>query len=139
MRQNVTDSPNGDPLPQSVFERMHIASVAKNITASAVIRLLVMSGVSLNESIADYMPTLWDVNDDFQEVKFYHLLIHRSGFSTFGASTTYASLQNSVANGTDTGVANTGTYDNRNFGSLCIALPYAVCSQIMMQHEIDGF
>ena len=139
MRQNATDSPNGNPLPQSEFERMHIASVAKNITASAVIRLLAMSGVSLNESIADYMPTLWDVNDDFQDVKFHHLLIHRSGFNTFGASTTYSSLQNSVANGTDTGVANTGAYDNRNFGLLRIALPYAVCPQVMMQHEIDGF
>jgi len=43
----------------SINEIMHVASVSKTITTAAVLKLLDEKGISVNASIAPYLPSHW--------------------------------------------------------------------------------
>src|SRR5919106_5203787 len=133
-------SADGGQLDSSPTKRMHIASVTKNFTATATLAALAQTpAVDMNSKIKDFLPSLWDLGSGVGDIRFRHLLTHTSGIGPlFGASTTYATLKSTIANG---GVSPGGDlqYDNRNFGLLRIILPYLVCPPVMMAAEVEGF
>lgn len=136
VRRTIAD---GGELASSPIKRMHIASVTKNLTAATVLAALAhIPGVNLNSKIKDFLPSLWDLGSGVDDIRFRHLLTHASGIGPeFGASTSYAKLKTTIAEG---GVSPGGDseYDNRNFGLFRIILPYLVCPPVMMNAEVEG-
>jgi CubicO group peptidase (beta-lactamase class C family) len=130
---------DGGELDSSPIKRMHIASVTKNLTATAVLAALAhIPGVNLNSKIKDFLPSLWDLGSGVDYIRFRHLLTHTSGISSeCPENTNYAKLKTTIAEG---GVSPDGdpVYDNRNFGLFRIILPYLVCPPVMMNAEVEG-
>ena len=60
--------------------RMELASVTKNITAVATMKLLRRNNLTVESLVHPYLPAAWD-ESDFKTVKFKHLLTHTSGIN----------------------------------------------------------
>jgi CubicO group peptidase (beta-lactamase class C family) len=96
--------------------RMHLASVSKFLTAVGTVNLLDDKGIGYDTPIINYLPGYWSKGANINKITFRHLLTHKSGFSTGGSATDFATMKSKVA----AGVPGVGSYDyeNMNFG-LC--------------------
>lgn len=117
--------------------RMHMASVSKFLTAVGMVKSLAVALASMpnpyDAKIIDYLPSYWSKGPKIGEIKFRHLLTHRSGFDTGPAPTQttpnpnfqrtdYTFMKDKVA----AGVSNVGFtphYENMNFGLCRILIP----------------
>lgn len=67
---------NSDAEPNSAVTLFEVASLSKQFTAAAVLRLVQKRKLTLDDSIADHLP---GVPDDCKEITVRHLLQHTSG------------------------------------------------------------
>ena len=121
---------DGMEISQSPTKEMYIASMSKTISAVALLELLNEEGISVNESISDYLPADWTQGPNLEDVTFRRLLTHRSGLDAANVSCcgtagqTLASLQSIIAAGS-TGASDNqpSVYTNANFSLLRILIP----------------
>lgn len=70
----------GNSVAMQPTMRMELASVTKNITAVATMKLLRRNNLTVESLVHPYLPAAWD-ESDFKTVKFKHLLTHTSGIN----------------------------------------------------------
>ena len=109
--------------------RYEIASLSKNITAVATMKLLRMTGQSINASVDPWLPSGWVRGPGFKQKKvtFAHLLSHTSGINQMISTLPEGTLTNNrwdamrkiVAFGTQPGSQR--SYKNANYAILRIA------------------
>jgi len=94
--------------------RVQVASVSKTITAIAVLRLLQDTGIGLNAAVWPYLPSDWELGNNFEGVRFRHLLSHTSGMTgVFSDALTDEEAKLAVVLGAAPGAA--PAYRNINF------------------------
>lgn len=115
---------NGVPVPMQASMQMELASVTKNVTAVATMKLLRRNGLTPETVVWPYLPKTWDVSK-FKQVKFRHLLTHTSGLNQAitamanpPSNNGWNAMQTVVANGTV--VDSQRSYKNANFAILRI-------------------
>lgn len=115
----------GSSTPMQPTMRMELASVTKNITAVATMKLLRRNSLSVESLVYPYLPDGWVIGNGFEKVRFRHLLTHTSGLNQ--AITAMANpptnngwdaMKTVVANGTT--VDSQRQYKNANFAILRI-------------------
>jgi len=120
---SVADN-GGTSIAMTPYQKMELASVTKNITAVATMKLLRRNHLTIESYVWPYLPKTWDVSK-FKAVRFRHLLTHTSGLNQ--AITAMANpptnngwdaMQTIVANGTV--VDSDRQYKNANFALLRI-------------------
>lgn len=72
---------NGTAIAMQPTMRMELASVTKNITAVATLKLLRRNGLTVESKIWPYLPSNWDFGPGFTNLRFRHLLTHTSGIN----------------------------------------------------------
>jgi CubicO group peptidase (beta-lactamase class C family) len=98
--------------------RMHVASLSKNVTAIAMVRLLNEKQLAYTTKIIGYLPAYWAKGQNINAITFAQLFTHTSGLA-YGIATSasdYQFMKAQVAAGT-THVGQY-SYQNMNFG-LC--------------------
>lgn len=122
LKRTDADPPKTD---FALTDRFNPASVTKVITATAVLQLLDRKKISLDTTLAAFLPSNWTIHPTIKKVTFRLLLEHRGGFiDSLVPSDTYAGLEQYVKTGIDTN--NIGHYFYSNYGyDLCrILIPY---------------
>lgn len=124
LARTAADLPQTD---QSPTKEMTVASVSKTITAVAVLKLLEDKGVSVDDSVAPYLPPAWDKDPSVEGLTFRALLTHTSGLgATLGfvggmPGNSFEDLQDAI----ELGVApEPYIYRNANFALMRIVIPY---------------
>ena len=123
---------------------MTIASVSKQITATAIMQLLQNQGQSVDETIYQYLPQAWrdglDAPDkvaakaSIATITFRELLTHRSGIrridfdndgtASLGEQTSFSGLAQLINTGIDLDNKPIYEYENANFALMRVMLPY---------------
>ena len=80
--------PSSETLQNRVGDRFHIASMTKQFTAAAVMRLVEMGAVALDGSINNYLPAAYR-SDVWADVQIQHLLSHTSGIPDYAETRDY--------------------------------------------------
>ena len=110
--------------PQLPTKRMNIASISKTITATAVLKLLEQQGISVDTSVANYLPLHWQEGPNINTLSFKDLLTHTSGLNdNKNEAYDYESLRTYVDQGVDL-VDKTYKYQNANFALFRMIIPY---------------
>ncbi|MDJ1504782.1 serine hydrolase [Xanthocytophaga agilis] len=110
-------APDANPRAMLITDRYTLASVSKNITATALMQLLAAKGLTLDTKLAPYLPAHWKVSASLQTVTFRQLLTHTSNL--YDAQTDYQTLKNFA----DTATRNSPTgYRNVNYALLRFAI-----------------
>ncbi len=121
--------------PMSVDVKYTLASVSKNISATAMMQLLAEKGVSLDAKIEPYLPYDWTRGSGIDTISFRELLSHRSGIRCPVDLVDYAGLKQCVSrgiklenktldcNGAPATATSVGCYDNRNYGMVRVIVP----------------
>lgn len=120
----------------STLEKYSCASVSKTVTAAALIKLLSdLSEVSLNSTIANFLPEHWQRGPGINTITFEELLRHESGFRYdvmgIGNGDDYATLKALIANGINLADKSTSSYNNRNYAILRLIIPRLEGKNIM--------
>ncbi len=71
----------GSSVAMQPTQKMELASVTKNITAVATMKLLRRNNLTVESFVAPYLPGSWDLGPGFDKVRFRHLLTHTSGIN----------------------------------------------------------
>jgi CubicO group peptidase (beta-lactamase class C family) len=115
---------NGNWVSMKPTQKMELASVTKNITAVATMKLLRRNNLTVESKVWPYLPLAWD-ESKFKAVKFKHLLTHTSGINQALAAmpadkrptdNSWASMRIVVENGTT--VDSQRQYKNANFAMM---------------------
>lgn len=116
---------------QSQFKRMNIASLTKTMTAVAVLKLLDERKVSVDSSIAPWLPADWTRGPGIDALTFRQLLTHVSGLGgrdgnnvLADCGTSFNALRACVAAGVVEEDQQDYNYNNGNFGLFRIMIPY---------------
>ena len=64
----------------SIYTRSFVASVTKQITSVATVKILHDAGLSIETPIANYLPEGWTLGTNVAGLKFHHLLTHSTGW-----------------------------------------------------------
>jgi CubicO group peptidase (beta-lactamase class C family) len=119
--RNATDGQKD----MSVNQRMQMASVSKTLTTVTTLAVLDFKNVSVNSSVAPYLPPHWIRGPGIQNLTFFDLLSQQSGLNQFGtqnfSATRYDSLQAYIVAGA-TG-PKVKRYSNTNHGLMRVILP----------------
>jgi CubicO group peptidase (beta-lactamase class C family) len=116
---------NGTAVAMTPYMKMELASVTKNITAVATMKLLRRNNLTVESLVYPYLPSGWVLGPGFDKVKFKHLLTHTSGINqalaampdeTRPKDNTWAAMKVIVENGTQ--VDSQRQYKNANFALL---------------------
>jgi CubicO group peptidase (beta-lactamase class C family) len=78
---------------------LYVASMNKTITAAALIKLLGEKGISLDATMAPYLPTDWKKGTGISTITFRHLLTHNTRFTETTWWQFYPELKAMVAAG----------------------------------------
>jgi len=114
----------GTAIAMSPYQKMELASVTKNITAVATMKLLRRKGLTVESYVWPYLPAAWD-ESKFKAVRFRHLLTHTSGIKQAiqampaderPTDNGWGSMRTIVENGTV--VNSQRAYKNANFALL---------------------
>lgn len=131
-------TPDDGNIAMSINSRSFIASVTKQITAIATIKILHDAGLSIDTPINNYLPDEWNSGTDFSNLgnlTFRHLMTHTTGWGQYfdlikAFDDTYSldnwgndwdGLQFVVSNGASPGA--TSSYKNANYALLRVLLP----------------
>lgn len=119
------DNGGGASLGMQPNQKMELASVTKNITAVATMKLLRRNGLTVESYVAPQLPAAWEIGPGFNKVKFRHLLTHTSGINQAiqampaderPTDNSWAAMRKIVKNGTVAGSQR--QYKNANFAIL---------------------
>lgn len=89
-------SGDGGPLPFEITTQSQTFSTAKTVSAVAMVKALTDRGLSVNNSIAPFLPACWEQGEGIEDVTFRDVLDHTSGMSTSG-SDPYESIKTLIA------------------------------------------
>lgn len=104
--------------------RSNAASVTKTMTAVAALKLLAAKNVSVNSSIAPYLPGSWQLGQGVSAITFAQLLTHTSGIrDSLNPDTSYANLKATMAQAI-LPANKVYNYQNANFALFRILIPY---------------
>ncbi|HEX7027696.1 MAG TPA: serine hydrolase [Gammaproteobacteria bacterium] len=73
-------TPEDGNLDMSIYTRSFVASVTKQITSVATVKILDAAGLSIDTYIKDYLPAGWAKGNGVNSLKFRHLLTHSTGW-----------------------------------------------------------
>ena len=118
----AAQTPVDGDIDQSSSKRMTVASISKTVTAVAVLQLLEKNGLTIDDQIDPWLPGDWTKGLNFQDLKFRHLLTHRSGYAGWGTGGSWASLQSMVASNQADSEAGFD-YENNNFALFRVIIP----------------
>lgn len=114
----------GAAVPMQAGMRMELASVTKNVTAVATMKLLRRNNLTPESLVWPYLPKSWDTSE-FKDVRFRHLLTHTSGINQAitamanpPSNNGWNAMKTVVENGTT--VDSQRQYKNANFAILRI-------------------
>lgn len=129
-------SPDLPTLPMSVNAKYTLASVSKNITAAALMKLLNQKNIPVTTKIRTYLPKNWNIPSSFNDTTFEELLKHRSGIRCDFGNVGYESTKTCVENGVNVNLKNAdcngnwvsekqpiGCYNNYNYALFRILIP----------------
>jgi CubicO group peptidase (beta-lactamase class C family) len=121
---------------QSTTKEMYIASISKTISTLALLIALDEAGISVDASIAPYLPESWTQGDNIGAITFRHLMTHRSGLDPGGLSAGSAAGQSLVTleqiiAGGSAGIIDfdDAPYVNANFSLMRILIPQITSGQ----------
>jgi CubicO group peptidase (beta-lactamase class C family) len=119
--RNAGDAPGR---AMTLDARSNAASVTKTMTAVAALKLLAAKNVSVNSSIAPYLPKSWQLGQGVGQITFAQLMTHTSGIrDTLTPDVSFANLKATIAH--DIVPANkVYKYQNANFALFRILIPY---------------
>jgi CubicO group peptidase (beta-lactamase class C family) len=122
--RTASDTSPAAPAAMTLDARSNAASVTKTMTAVAALKLLAAKNVSVNSSIASYLPQSWTLGQGVSAITFAQLLTHTSGIrDTLNPDTSYVNLKATMAQ--DILPANkVKNYQNANFALFRILIPY---------------
>ncbi len=107
---------------------MNIASLSKVLTTIAVLQALGKHkpALTIDDKITSFLPPDWTEGPNVETITFKDLLTHRAGFreNGNGSHTTYAVLQQQIADGVKLSDKAVASYNNNNFAIFRILLPY---------------
>jgi CubicO group peptidase (beta-lactamase class C family) len=107
---------------QSPSKEINIASISKTVTAVAIMRLLTARGLSVDSSIAPWLPPSWQLGSGVVNLSFRDVMTHRSGLNmNNNGPYDYDSLRNYIFFGVNG--PKTFTYQNTNFALFRVMLP----------------
>lgn len=123
-----TAAESGGEVSFDVDSEMTIASVAKTITATAILRILQDQGISENSSISPYLPSDWFQGPNISSITFRDLLTHESGIrrvdfngsgvTSLSEQTSYNGLRLLIGVGIDGQNANDDWVDQNGDGQI---------------------
>jgi CubicO group peptidase (beta-lactamase class C family) len=121
----TTRTPSDPPQAAMTLDtRANVASVTKTMTGVAALKLLAARGVSVQSSIAPYLPKSWQLGQGVSAITFAQLLTHTSGIrDTLKPDTSYANLKLTMAQAIMP-VNKVKFYQNANFALFRILIPY---------------
>jgi len=143
LARTSTDAPRTLMTPDLVTD---VASVSKTMTATAIMQLLAMNGISPDASIAPYLYPDWHPGPNINQITFRDLLTHRSGLeqqygSFCDGAMDYESVEVLVVAGLVSN-ANIGTspgaYGNCNFSLLRELMPALTGLSPLVMLEPNG-
>jgi CubicO group peptidase (beta-lactamase class C family) len=126
-------------VPMTEHRTINIASVSKTLTAVATLQLLEANGLSTEDFIWPFLPPDWDLGPGVADLKFRHLLQHRTGWNQMFKAMTKAEQEPwgndwdgiafVVSQGATPGAGY--SYKNANFAVLRMIIPalYAASGQ----------
>lgn len=113
---------------------IYLASVNKAITSVAIFRAMQEFGGGvpgmLNKSIETYIPTYWQRGSEIQELRFWDLLTHKSGFPT-NASTSYSDITSTWMFDNTVQKNSPYQYSNLNYSLLMYLLPRMIGVELL--------
>ncbi len=120
------------------YQRMHIASISKPITAIALFKAIHKSGsgITLQTPIEDYLPGHWNLPNSVKTITFAQLLDHRSGLKAAGSS--YDNLKTNLEAGVLPADKGQYFYNNANFGLMRILIAYILEPEVFSQTVMLG-
>lgn len=109
-------------------DKLHIGQTSQFITAVAVLRFLRDNQMSVDDSIADFLPDWWERGDNLNQVTFRNLLDHTSGFTRPGSQRVRAASLDSLRIMIRNGVENESTfrYSHQNYAMMRILIPQII-------------
>jgi len=115
------------PRSMAVADKMHVASVSKTIATAAILRLIQDTPtITLQSSIAPYLPSGWTVDPSVLFVSFEDLLLHQAGFSYPDGQSRFTNrdLQTMISTGVvDPNQPPNQTYSNAHHNLLRVIVP----------------
>jgi CubicO group peptidase (beta-lactamase class C family) len=123
LRRTSSDPPSR---PSSTSARVNVASVAKTITATAVLQLLHARGLKLGTNISGFLPSDWSQGPNIDTITLRELLTHTSGLRNLDEPKlpeTYDNLRKMIAKGVNL-ADKVAFYDNANYCLFRIIIPY---------------
>jgi len=81
-----------DGIQNRVNTKFHVASVTKQFTAAAIMQLLEVEKINLEESINVFLPVQYR-SDNWNKVTIHHLLTHTSGIEDYAVSRDYYEVE----------------------------------------------
>lgn len=113
---------------------IYLASANKAITSVAIFRAMQEFGngvpAMLNKSIETYIPSYWQRGSEIQELRFWDLLTHKSGFLT-NASTSYSDITSTSMFDNTVQRNSPYQYSNLNFSMLMYLLPKMIGVELL--------
>lgn len=115
--------------------RSQVASVSKTITAVGMMKALLANNVSVDDSIAPYLPSDWSIGRGVETITFRELMTHRSGFRGhpsgfdedgdffWNDALFFNDLKGHVEAGINMADKQSSTYRNLNYSMFRVLLP----------------
>ena len=121
LARTVYDPPS---TPHNAYKPQEVASVSKPVTAVGIHQLLNEQNISVDDSIAPYLPSSWNTDNitaPWPILTFRQLFTHTSGLNGSSyAEADYDSLKSYIEAGTG---IKSYTYENGNYGMFRVLLP----------------
>jgi hypothetical protein len=134
---------DGNQTDMTIFDKIHIASMSKTITAVTTLKLLSDLNLTVDEKIYMYLPPNWLLGPNIKEITFKQLMRHETGFRdipgvdctgpvlfqnnsgycTLPENSNYEFLKCKILNGINTNDINKYQYNNLNFQLLRVIIP----------------
>jgi CubicO group peptidase (beta-lactamase class C family) len=123
-RVSAADSFNGDPIPFNAYQRMHIASISKSITAIATAQMLQQNDITWEDKIGNFLPTNWVLHESLENTTFKDLLEMKSGLKAQNdaISSGYYELKRLVERGVNKEDIGKFNYQNVSYGLLRVLI-----------------
>lgn len=110
-----------EPTPYTANTIGTVFSTSKTITAAAFVDNMAAWGISLDDSIFNYLPKDWRKHESLRPITFKHLLRHTSGL--VGTLDTYAQMKDFIENTGINGTLGVRTYANINYTLFRVIIP----------------
>lgn len=132
------------PQEMTACTKINIASTTKLLTAAAVLKLLDENGLSINDPVAPYLPSNWNVPAGTDTLRFSDFLRHRTGLQStndnFSTTLSFEGLRTFI----EGGIQNPQSYNylNANFALMRIVIPRLWkmrpdCPPLLQESNID--